>query len=251
MAQHKIGRNDPCPCGSGRKFKKCCYDKSTFSTQEKLKIVNPVLPAHDKIDYGKPSVNTLFFQKNKCHDMSAPRLVYSNLIYPGVEEIALSVSTQFVSRGHTEAERIRSTDNVHELIDILKNGPDSLNHVILLKKLSLYQQESIPLIIEALKKPQNDSFLELSVRVVHASGIDYSNEIIDIIKHHQRDGYAVSLLCVLLGFYDNNDSEKLLWDYYHYFREKWPHETFSDGPLLGLCEIDARHRERKSEMMLH
>lgn len=21
---NKIGRNDPCPCGSGRKFKKCC-----------------------------------------------------------------------------------------------------------------------------------------------------------------------------------------------------------------------------------
>jgi hypothetical protein len=21
----KIGRNDPCPCGSGKKFKKCCY----------------------------------------------------------------------------------------------------------------------------------------------------------------------------------------------------------------------------------
>jgi SEC-C motif domain protein len=24
----KIGRNDPCPCGSGRKFKKCCVAKS-------------------------------------------------------------------------------------------------------------------------------------------------------------------------------------------------------------------------------
>ncbi|HEX9194067.1 MAG TPA: SEC-C metal-binding domain-containing protein [Burkholderiales bacterium] len=24
MARPKIGRNDPCPCGSGRKFKKCC-----------------------------------------------------------------------------------------------------------------------------------------------------------------------------------------------------------------------------------
>lgn len=23
-AQPKIGRNDPCPCDSGRKFKKCC-----------------------------------------------------------------------------------------------------------------------------------------------------------------------------------------------------------------------------------
>lgn len=25
----KIGRNDPCPCGSGKKFKKCCYLKKT------------------------------------------------------------------------------------------------------------------------------------------------------------------------------------------------------------------------------
>jgi len=23
-ARGKVGRNDPCPCGSGRKFKKCC-----------------------------------------------------------------------------------------------------------------------------------------------------------------------------------------------------------------------------------
>ena len=21
----KVGRNDPCPCGSGKKFKRCCY----------------------------------------------------------------------------------------------------------------------------------------------------------------------------------------------------------------------------------
>ncbi|MBO1265080.1 SEC-C domain-containing protein [Proteiniclasticum sp. SCR006] len=21
------GRNDPCPCGSGKKYKKCCIDK--------------------------------------------------------------------------------------------------------------------------------------------------------------------------------------------------------------------------------
>jgi uncharacterized protein YecA (UPF0149 family) len=23
----KIGRNEPCPCGSGKKFKKCCLNK--------------------------------------------------------------------------------------------------------------------------------------------------------------------------------------------------------------------------------
>lgn len=26
----KIGRNDPCPCGSGKKFKKCCIDKPEY-----------------------------------------------------------------------------------------------------------------------------------------------------------------------------------------------------------------------------
>ena len=26
-AASKIGRNDPCPCGSGKKFKRCCVDQ--------------------------------------------------------------------------------------------------------------------------------------------------------------------------------------------------------------------------------
>ncbi|MGB1398058.1 MAG: SEC-C metal-binding domain-containing protein, partial [Planctomycetota bacterium] len=25
-AAAKIGRNDPCPCGSGKKYKKCCLN---------------------------------------------------------------------------------------------------------------------------------------------------------------------------------------------------------------------------------
>ena len=27
VSQKKVGRNDPCPCGSGKKFKKCCINK--------------------------------------------------------------------------------------------------------------------------------------------------------------------------------------------------------------------------------
>jgi len=23
----KVGRNDPCPCGSGKKYKRCCIDR--------------------------------------------------------------------------------------------------------------------------------------------------------------------------------------------------------------------------------
>jgi SWIM/SEC-C metal-binding protein len=27
IAEKKVGRNEPCPCGSGRKYKKCCDNK--------------------------------------------------------------------------------------------------------------------------------------------------------------------------------------------------------------------------------
>lgn len=29
---NKTGRNDPCPCGSGKKYKKCCKDSGMYST---------------------------------------------------------------------------------------------------------------------------------------------------------------------------------------------------------------------------
>ncbi len=28
-AKQKVGRNDPCPCGSGKKFKNCCMKKQS------------------------------------------------------------------------------------------------------------------------------------------------------------------------------------------------------------------------------
>lgn len=31
-----VGRNEPCPCGSGKKYKKCCESKATFSIEEAL-----------------------------------------------------------------------------------------------------------------------------------------------------------------------------------------------------------------------
>ncbi|HNY18141.1 MAG TPA: SEC-C metal-binding domain-containing protein, partial [Treponemataceae bacterium] len=29
----KTGRNDPCPCGSGKKYKNCCLGKTGFSDE--------------------------------------------------------------------------------------------------------------------------------------------------------------------------------------------------------------------------
>jgi hypothetical protein len=42
----KIGRNDPCHCGSGKKYKKCCMTKD--KEEKKNAKVSVGLPPHDK-----------------------------------------------------------------------------------------------------------------------------------------------------------------------------------------------------------
>lgn len=32
----KVGRNDPCPCGSGKKYKQCCMSKNMPKKRTKL-----------------------------------------------------------------------------------------------------------------------------------------------------------------------------------------------------------------------
>jgi len=34
--KRKVGRNDPCPCGSGKKYKKCCLGKLEASPSDEL-----------------------------------------------------------------------------------------------------------------------------------------------------------------------------------------------------------------------
>ena len=37
QSEPKVGRNDPCPCGSGKKYKKCCLLKPASEQQPEQK----------------------------------------------------------------------------------------------------------------------------------------------------------------------------------------------------------------------
>ena len=45
MATRKVGRNDACPCGSGRKYKQCCEGKAESRSQLGLYAALAVLVA--------------------------------------------------------------------------------------------------------------------------------------------------------------------------------------------------------------
>jgi hypothetical protein len=56
-AAPKVGRNEPCPCGSGKKFKRCCADRLAAASAsagppraERLRALEPRLE-HDQLDH--------------------------------------------------------------------------------------------------------------------------------------------------------------------------------------------------------
>jgi len=57
----KIGRNDPCPCGSGKKYKKCCLN---LSPQEKEKIIQGYIQDAIALDNLSNSINGLIEKKD-------------------------------------------------------------------------------------------------------------------------------------------------------------------------------------------
>ncbi len=49
----KIGRNDPCPCGSGKKYKKCCIDRPLLEIVKRMPVLD-----YENIDYHRNSLLT-------------------------------------------------------------------------------------------------------------------------------------------------------------------------------------------------
>ena len=55
----KAGRNDPCPCGSGKKFKKCC-ERRMLGKKFMVHKIEPHKSQNDKPTEEKKDVSHLF-----------------------------------------------------------------------------------------------------------------------------------------------------------------------------------------------
>ena len=73
----KIGRNDPCPCGSGMKYKKCCGDKNP---RKRIVLVGSPTPLSG-IHYDKDKMEFVGIDQNE--KLIQPRAVISQSHYVG------------------------------------------------------------------------------------------------------------------------------------------------------------------------
>jgi hypothetical protein len=68
-AVEKVGRNDPCPCGSGQKYKRCCHDKD----QERLRFSSDVpgkTVAEVRADQERYLKDNASLMKLSCHEVA-------------------------------------------------------------------------------------------------------------------------------------------------------------------------------------
>lgn len=145
----KVGRNEPCPCGSSKKYKKCCWSR------RKPTIEMTVAPSvEDRIDvdeigdYGEPKVDERFFEENPFTQFSAQSILCDILDRTELEAEIGETVRMHTSRWKKEHGEIMETDDTHRLVRIMARGANILNHDLLMERVLEREEEAMPLIME-------------------------------------------------------------------------------------------------------
>jgi tetratricopeptide (TPR) repeat protein len=136
----KISRNAPCPCGSGKKYKKCCLLQDESNTLEERKNIkqNTKMPFYQEDDLDELSnsvvdlVNAGEFNKAEsvCHELSKrfPDQV------DGIERLALV----YESRG----ENVRAAEQYRKAVAFMRSNYG-------------FDKESVQWLLEKIKQLEN------------------------------------------------------------------------------------------------
>jgi hypothetical protein len=237
----KIHRNDPCMCGSGKKYKHCCgKDGSRLEasrSREKDHFISEPVPKAGNM----PHFSKEFFTGLEPDDkICVYKLIYSSLLSPKLAEAASKVSNRLLERGRYEAGKIKACSSARGLIEMMTGGIDPLNHVLFRKKVLEIQEETIPLLLGKLRKPTNDEFVELSVRILVGTRINVAQNLMDIVSMRDKSVYQLAVLCLALGFFEHSESVQFLWNHFCCFQSKFPEKNYWRGPFYGLWENWAR-----------
>jgi hypothetical protein len=123
------------------------------------------------------------------------------------------------------------------------NGIDPLNHSLFRRKFLGMQDEAVPLLMSQLYKPSDDRFVELAVRILGRTRINVAKQLMDVILRQDKSVYQLSILCLLLGYFNHPQSVRFLWNHYCHFGLNYPDEKYWKGPFYGLWETWARGKK--------
>ena len=111
----KIGRNEKCPCGSDKKYKKCCYPKPP------IQIIQEISRRPENIDYqgrlvGRPFIKTEF--KGKRVRAVGNRVYYDLPLEETFHEFCIRVLKDVVGLTWGQIESQKQEQDQHIIPDL-------------------------------------------------------------------------------------------------------------------------------------
>ena len=194
----------------------------------------------------KQLLTNKFFRDNPYLENSVQRFIYSMLLYEGIENAAneilmknVGLSDDRLEQITREKEQIQSEQNPDEVFQLLRKKIDGVNRVDLINKALEFEEVLLPMIMEKLIRSNHDIFIENSVRFLARSKTDYSPLLRE--KYAEiRSPYVKSLICLILGFKGAEDTIPWMLDRFFEVKKLYPGETYDQGPLLALHELNCR-----------
>src|ERR1700733_6046571 len=131
----KIGRNDPCPCGSGKKYKKCCL----ASDEAAARAARPAQPA--AVPARRPSLASYVQEHDQLDELTEASNAVVDMVQAGnldaAEQAAHALLARFpdVHDGYdrlgmvceARGDRRQAADYYRRAINVIRNHPDNSN----------------------------------------------------------------------------------------------------------------------------
>ena len=136
MTNKKVGRNDPCPCGSGKKYKKCCLLSGDIGFDSKN--VPPVKISTAIIEIARPLLEK-YQKRNRVSVLIELAILAWNLSFTSDEKMRDEAETSIINNMPDEIDAV-GVVSIMELVDMMlerknKLYPD-LNLVVMSHDLS-------------------------------------------------------------------------------------------------------------------
>jgi len=112
----KIGRNAPCPCGSGKKYKKCCLMSKT-GKEQKNGSSTKFIPVYTQLDQLSNSVVDLIKQDRLDEAEAVSHKLLTD--YPDQVDGLNRLAMVYEARG----EKSRAADYYRKAADFAKSNP--------------------------------------------------------------------------------------------------------------------------------
>lgn len=126
--RYKIGRNDPCLCGSGKKFKKCCIDRvEEMEKERREKLLQSYIDGHELSNDHMEYISEWFLKQPEYKDFRV--IDVSNILTPQNYR-AIQTEHYFSKHGNTI---ILAYRNEHNELVFTKRSPVYTNVMVMFK----------------------------------------------------------------------------------------------------------------------